>query len=548
MSRGVCTNLPAACSKAAARTPLPCDDQDSRCPECGAALLQVAEGAGAAVPGKSLAGQLVLPVLALATAVGVGWSWVHSTDGPATSVAARAPAAVVTAQGASSSGIDVEPPAAGLPEVISLHGVDVLGESLGLGLVEAYLAREGYTDIHRVPASGTAPLMVAARRPAGTRVEVRLGPGARDDDATGLSLRRASALGADLQPADVPLGLDALAVIVHPDSPLRQVSLTQLRDLFAGRVTDGRRVGGVAGAVTLHVRDEASDAWGQVRQQVLGHGELKAAVQRHATDAELVQAVAADPHAVGLLPSSAAGAAKVVAVADSSGSLWLPTPEAVAAERYPLTHRLVLRTGAQVTALTLQLARFLGEADAQTRLRTRGLVAAVPLYLPRTATAPVMPGSGLQMPKDYAQLTTGAVQLAGRIGFAAESAELDAAAKGDIERMARQLKERLGSATVSVMALGLANDPGGYCANRALSQQRAAEVARALTEQGVNVRISRGVGRMAPATAYAAPDAMLDRRVEIWVADRVVPQPWPFKCVPGKGHAPTAATAAPAPV
>ena len=84
--------------------------------------------------------------------------------------------------------------------------------------------------------------------------------------------------------------------------------------------------------------------------------------------------------------------------------------------------------------------------------------------------------------------------MAGRIGFAAESAELDAVARTDVDRLARVLKEQTERAPVSlsVMVLGVAGDPGGFCFNRSLSDKRAASVAEVLAGQGVKVQSCGG--------------------------------------------------------
>jgi phosphate transport system substrate-binding protein len=160
---------------------------------------------------------------------------------------------------------------------------------------------------------------------------------------------------------------------------------------------------------------------------------------------------------------------------------------------------------------------------------------------------PLTAGAAVKLPKDYVALTRGAQLMTGRIGFAAESADLDAVAHVDVDRLARQLKEQASGTPVSVVVLGVANDPGGFCANRALSDKRAASVAEALTAQGVQVRVVRGVGRFAPAAAVGADDAARDRRVEVWVSEAPVRQPGPFKCMSSAGQVAMASSAASAP-
>lgn len=548
MSRGVCTNLPAACSQAAARAVLPCPDQDTRCPTCGAALLPIGDGTGA---GKGAgAARWAASSLAVALALGAGWNWwPHSTPEAEQSVGAAAgmsPAALAVAQAASA--LESEPPGVGTPNVFALHGMDVLGPVLSGELMETFLTQEGHVEVHRSPPDPRGAVLVSARRPGGLRQDIRLafdGGSAAPNDA---SLRRVSSTsGADLKDNQVLVGMDALAVIVHPGNPMDRVSLAQLRELLSGRVVDGTRLGGPAGPVRVNVRNEASDSWNLVWHQVLGDASAGADLQRHASDAALVAAVGADEHALGLVPLSAVGAAKVLAVVDSIGSVWQPTPESVATERYPLTHRLVMQMPVASSPVALRYAQFLAGPVAQTKLRSSGLASALPVLVDQTNVGPLTAGAAVKLPKDYVALTRGAQLMTGRIGFAAESADLDAVAHVDVDRLARQLKEQTAGKPVSVVVVGVANDPGGFCANRALSDRRAASVADALTAQGVQVRVVRGVGRFAPAPATGADDVARDRRVEVWVSDAAVRQPAPFKCISGTGQVAMVGGAASAP-
>ncbi|WP_294000847.1 OmpA family protein [Sphaerotilus sp.] len=538
MSRGVCTNLPAACSQAAAKAVLPCPEPDTRCPTCGAALLPLGDGP-AAGPGAGAA-RWVASSLVVALAVGGGWSWWSSQAtpdaglpqanrvAPTSPVSPVSPAVLAVAQAASA--LESEPPGVGTPNVFVLHGMDALGPVLGTELMEAFLTQEGHVEVHRSLPDPHGAVLVSARRPGGLRQDIRLAFDGGSTAAGDASLRRVSATsGTELKDNQVLVGLDALAVVVHPGNPMERISLSQLRELLSG-------AGRAGGPVRVNVRNEASDSATLIGHQVLGGSRASADLQRHETDAALVQAVMADEHALGVVPLSAVGGAKVLAVVDAAGSVWKPTPEAVATERYPLTHRLVVQMPAASSPVALRYAQFLAGPAAQTRLRSGGLASAAPVLIDPANAEPVAVGAAVKWPKDYTALTRGAQLLTGRIGFAADSAELDAVAHVDVDRLARQIKEQAAARPVSVAVLGVAHDAGGYCANRALSDKRAASVAEALAAQGVKVRAVRGVGRVVPPSVTGLDETARERRVEVWVSDAPMHQPAPFKCVSGTGQ------------
>src|SRR5690606_41819789 len=49
--------------------------------------------------------------------------------------------------------------------------------------------------------------------------------------------------------AEQVIGLDGIAVIVHPDNPIQTLDLDQIAQVFAGWITDWRELGGLPGQI-----------------------------------------------------------------------------------------------------------------------------------------------------------------------------------------------------------------------------------------------------------------------------------------------------------
>ena len=52
----------------------------------------------------------------------------------------------------------------------------------------------------------------------------------------------------------IPVAWDALVVIVHPDNPVTSITSTQLKDMYLGKITNWRELGGPNVPLTLYVR------------------------------------------------------------------------------------------------------------------------------------------------------------------------------------------------------------------------------------------------------------------------------------------------------
>ena len=53
---------------------------------------------------------------------------------------------------------------------------------------------------------------------------------------------KAKAAGEELE--EITIAYDALAVVVHPSNPVKQLTRRQLEDIFRGKITNWKQVGG----------------------------------------------------------------------------------------------------------------------------------------------------------------------------------------------------------------------------------------------------------------------------------------------------------------
>lgn len=133
----------------------------------------------------------------------------------------------------------------------------------------------------------------------------------------------------------ITIGYTAALPVVHSKSPLQTLSVGQLRDIFSGRVTDWKAVGGAAAPVRVYVglpTEGLTETW---KQQVMG-GDVHFTPQGQVMDvAARLRAVAADPSAItfvshgdlraGIKALAVNGvAATVESVQDSSYLLGVP--------------------------------------------------------------------------------------------------------------------------------------------------------------------------------------------------------------------------------
>jgi phosphate transport system substrate-binding protein len=131
---------------------------------------------------------------------------------------------------------------------------------------------------------------------------------------------------------------DAIAVVVHQDNPLRQISGYQLRNVFDGQALTWDAVGGNAGEIVVVSREDGSGTRTAFEQNLMrGHAVTSTALVMPGSEA-VQRFVASNPTAVGYLSIGWLGAG--LASLDVDGVQ--PTQSNIEQARYPLVRPFLL--------------------------------------------------------------------------------------------------------------------------------------------------------------------------------------------------------------
>ncbi len=109
------------------------------------------------------------------------------------------------------------------------------------------------------------------------------------------------------EPTPVRVAVDALAVFVHKDNPVKSLTMDQMRRIFSVEGKDGITWGDVGVTdrefadkpISLYGRNSASGTYGFFKEQALGDADFKASVKEQPGSSSVVQGVASDRFAIG---------------------------------------------------------------------------------------------------------------------------------------------------------------------------------------------------------------------------------------------------------
>jgi phosphate transport system substrate-binding protein len=156
------------------------------------------------------------------------------------------------------------------------------------------------------------------------------------------------------KPTAIRVAVDALAVYVHKDNPLQQLTVQQVDAIFSkGRACGGKAIAnwGQAGVqpwanrpISLYGRNSASGTYGFFKENALCKGDFKDSVKEQPGSASVVQGVTADQYGIGYsgIGYRTSGVKPLKLAAKPGGAFYGVDPEDVYAGRYPLSRFLYI--------------------------------------------------------------------------------------------------------------------------------------------------------------------------------------------------------------
>lgn len=165
----------------------------------------------------------------------------------------------------------------------------------------------------------------------------------------------------------VTLALDGVAVIVHPDNPLTELSREQLADLFTGRACRWTDVGGEDRPVAVYGR-EAGSGTRTAFEAALGVTDRCRYTNEYCSTGDVIGNVASNPNAIGYASLSAVGDAAAAVAVDGTAC----TLEALRDGSYPIRRPflLVIRQEAALSEAAGAFLRFAVSGEAEAYLST----------------------------------------------------------------------------------------------------------------------------------------------------------------------------------
>jgi phosphate transport system substrate-binding protein len=164
--------------------------------------------------------------------------------------------------------------------------------------------------------------------------------------------------------------IDGVSIIVNPGNKVGALTPEQVKDIYAGKITNWKEVGGIDKRINLYTRDDASGTREVFWKTALKEGQIAANANIIASQGAMKAAVSQDPFGIGYI--SAGFIDESVAAVAFDGVM--PSRQTVKEGKYAIARGLYSSTKGEPTGLTRKFLDYLLTAEGQQIVAEQGFI------------------------------------------------------------------------------------------------------------------------------------------------------------------------------
>lgn len=181
-----------------------------------------------------------------------------------------------------------------------------------------------------------------------------------------------------VNPVEWVVGLDGIAIVVHPNNPVNELTLEQLEKIYNGTYTNWNEVGGNNAVIITYGRQSTSGTYDFFREHVLHNTNFRADNRELAGNAEIVQSVQGDINGIGYVGvayTKQGVNVKVLKIkASESATAYEPSVVNVKSGDYAIARKLYIYTNGNPTGVLADYVAFILSPNGQQILEEVGYI------------------------------------------------------------------------------------------------------------------------------------------------------------------------------
>ena len=167
-----------------------------------------------------------------------------------------------------------------------------------------------------------------------------------------------------------PFAVDGVATVLHAQNPVKALSSQQVRDIFAGKITNWKEVGGADAPINIYSRDESSGTRAVYWKKLLKKGPVVTSANIVTSNGAMKSAVSRDANAIGY-----------ISIGHLDASTQAPELDGVAVSQatakngeYPVVRKLYMNTKGQPAGIVKSYVEFITGPDCVEIIKSCGYI------------------------------------------------------------------------------------------------------------------------------------------------------------------------------
>lgn len=166
---------------------------------------------------------------------------------------------------------------------------------------------------------------------------------------------------------------DGIAIVVNPENPVSGLTLTQVRDIFNGKIRNWKELGWIDRRIDAVTREEGSGTRGAFEELVMKKQEIDESIMVQDSNGSVKVIVATDPYAIGYLSLGMVDARVTSVMIDTV----YPTAENITNKKYRIVRPFLYLTLGALDGDTEKFISYVLSKNGQRILHKEGLI---PVY------------------------------------------------------------------------------------------------------------------------------------------------------------------------
>jgi len=182
-----------------------------------------------------------------------------------------------------------------------------------------------------------------------------------------------------INPVEITVARDGIAVVVHPDNPVSELTMAQMKSIFTGSSTSWADFGGSDEKIDILSRESNSGTFIFFQEMVLEKEDYTQSARLLPATSAIIQSVSSDTSTIGYVglgyALDAKDKVKIIRVkTDESSQSVMPSEKTVRSGEYPIARPLLFYTNGDASGSVKEFIDFCLSAEGQKIVSDTGYV------------------------------------------------------------------------------------------------------------------------------------------------------------------------------